>query len=101
MAQFDLYRNPNPLTSDEFPYLVDIQSELLQQLAICVVIPLASNAKAMNHLNPVFRVEGKEMVLMTQEMAGIERAHLGEKVISMKDYRSDIIASVDFLISGF
>lgn len=101
MAQFDLYRNPNPQTSDEIPYLLDIQADLLNHLSTCVVIPLSSSAKALNHLNPVVSIEGKEVVLMTQEMAGIERRYLGEKVTSMSDYRSEIIASIDFLISGF
>ena len=33
MAQFDVYRNPNPKTSSEIPYLLDIQTDLLDNLA--------------------------------------------------------------------
>jgi len=101
MAQFDVYRNSNPLTSEEIPYLIDIQVELLSHFSTRMVIPLSSKAKALRHLNPIFVIKGKEVVLMTQEMAGIEQAYLGEKIISLSEYRSEIIAAIDFMISGF
>ena len=101
MEQFDVYRNSNPLTSEEIPYLIDIQAELLNHLTTRMVIPLSSRAKALKHLNPIFVIEGKEVVLMTQEMAGIEQMYLGERVISLSEYRSEIIAAIDFMISGF
>jgi hypothetical protein len=33
MPQFDVHRNANSETEDEFPFLVDIQSDLLDPLA--------------------------------------------------------------------
>ncbi|MFZ2890172.1 CcdB family protein [Sulfuricurvum sp.] len=101
MAQFDVYRNINPSTSEELPYLIDIQAQLLNHLSTCVVIPFSTKAKALKHLNPIFVIEEKNVVLMTQEMAGIERALLGERVVSLSGKRSEIIGAVDFLISGF
>ena len=101
MAQFDIYRNTNSVTCAEIPYVVDIQVELLHHLSTCVVIPLSSKAKALKHLNPIFVIEEQNVVLMTQEMAGIERVLLGEKLISLSEYRSEIFAAIDFLISGF
>ncbi|WP_305732616.1 CcdB family protein [Trichlorobacter ammonificans] len=32
MAQFDLYRTPNPETSEAIPYLLDVQADLLHNL---------------------------------------------------------------------
>lgn len=101
MAQFDIYRNTNPASSQEIPYLIDIQAELLNHLSTRMVIPLSSRAKPIKHLNPVFKIDNKEVVLMTQEMAGIEQSTLGEKVISLSEYRSEIIGAIDFMISGF
>ena len=40
MAQFDVYRNPNPATRARIPYLLDVQSDLLEPLATRVVVPL-------------------------------------------------------------
>lgn len=101
MAQFDVYRNTNPSSFGEIPYLINIQAELLSHLSTRMVIPLSSKAKALRHLNPIFVIEGIEVVLMTQEMAGIEQSVLGEKVISLCEYRNEIIGAIDFMISGF
>ena len=74
MAQFDVYENPDPQTSKEVPYLVDVQHELLDELATRVVIPLLTRA-AMPHpaqtLNPEFEIEGRVVVLSTAELAGV------------------------------
>ena len=40
MAQFDVYRNPSKTTKKFFPYLVDIQSPYISELATRMVIPL-------------------------------------------------------------
>ena len=40
MAQFDVYRNANPATRTRVPYLLDLQSDLLDPLGTRVVVPL-------------------------------------------------------------
>lgn len=40
MAQFDVFRNPNRKTNKIIPYLLDVQSNLLDMLATRVVVPL-------------------------------------------------------------
>lgn len=40
MAQFDVYANPSSHSSVHYPYLVDIQSEVLSGLGSRIVIPL-------------------------------------------------------------
>jgi len=40
MAQFDVYRNAHPATRARVPYLLDVQSDLLETLATRVVVPL-------------------------------------------------------------
>lgn len=41
MAQFDVYPNPSNTSKAHYPYLVDIQSSLLTDLAPRIVIPFA------------------------------------------------------------
>jgi toxin CcdB len=41
VPQFDVYRNPDASTRSRFPYLLDIQSDLLDSLSTRVVVPLA------------------------------------------------------------
>ena len=59
MARFDVYENPNPETNKEIPYLLDVQSDLLDSLSTRVVVPLvdgASAGKPIKYLTPEFEV---------------------------------------------
>jgi len=51
-------------------------------------------------LNPVFTIEGHEVIMSTPELAGIPVRTLGKKVASLAKRRTDIIAALDFLITG-
>ncbi|OGU18247.1 MAG: plasmid maintenance protein CcdB [Geobacteraceae bacterium GWC2_53_11] len=104
MAQFDVYANPNPVTKHAVPYLLDIQADLLSNLTTRVVIPLytvAAMGKAAKYLNLQFSVKRTTVIMSTAELAGVAVTSLGEKVCSLKDHRNEIIAAIDFLITGF
>jgi toxin CcdB len=68
-----------------------------------VVVPLVVTAAIPipgRHLNPAFSV-GETMVIMsTAEIAGVSVKSLGKKVCSIKQYRNEIVAAIDFLITG-
>jgi toxin CcdB len=104
MAQLDVYENPNPATREEIPYLLDVQTGLLESLASRVVVPLvkaSAMGKAAQHLNPSFTIEQTEVIMSTAELAGIPTRLLGKKVGSLADRRSEIIAALDFLLNGY
>jgi len=104
MAQFDVYRNPNPATRARVPYLLDVQSDLLDTLATRVVVPLCKpevlRGKLAERLNPVFEVEGRKMVLLTPELAGVSRKALGEQIANLANRRDSIIAALYLVITG-
>ncbi len=104
MAQFNAYENRNPASRHRYPYLLDIQSDLLEELRTTVVVPLCPVTQAesvrMTYLNPVIEIDGEHYIAMTQELAGIERKRLGESVHDLGIYRDRIMAAVDFLITG-
>lgn len=103
MAQFDVYRNPGA-DSRRFPYLLDVQSDLLSGVATRVVVPLARLAdyvKPTRRLHPVLNVDGKDTVMLTPDLAGVLRSELGPKVGSLADRRDEIVAALDFLFQGF
>jgi len=101
MAQFDIYKNNNLESALEFPYLLDIQADILTGLETRIVIPLRENGKAIKHLNPEFIIADKKYILVTQELAGVHTSALGEKYGSLKEHRREIIAALDFMVSGF
>ena len=104
MAQFDVYQNPNEETNQTVPYLLDLQADLLDNLATRVVVPLVAATligRAVKHLNPRFKIKGEAVFMSTAELAGVPRSALGEKVGSLREQRNEIIAALDFLFTGF
>jgi|SRR5437867_4689012 len=104
MAQFDVYRNPNPAGRARIPYLLDVQSDLLDPLVTRVVVPLCKaevlKAKLAERLNPVFEVEGRKVVMLTPELAGVPTKALGRQVGNLADQRSAVLAALDLVFTG-
>ena len=103
MAQFDVYLNPNPDTRKSIPYLLDVQTDLLDTLATRVVVPLVLAEEmglAAKNLNPQFKIKGVAVVMSSAELAGIPNRSLGDKVASLKNKRDEIIAALDLLFTG-
>ena len=104
MARFDVYRNPNRKSRDRVPLLLDVQASLLEDLATRLVVPLVAAADfgpTIEKLNPLVRFGSRNYVMATTEMASISRKSLGEKAGSLEGQAVEILAAVDFLVSGF
>lgn len=105
MAQFSVFRNRNPKSKADIPYLLDVQSNLLSELGTRVVIPLylkkSLPIKPMTKLTPEVQIEGRRFILMTPQMAGISVKDLGDEVCEITKNRNDIISAIDLLITGF
>lgn len=101
MAQFDVYKNPR---AGAYPYLVDVQAELLARLATRAVVPVMAlkryGAKPISRLNPTVRIGNVEHVLLVQELAAIPAAALRDKVMSLAGRRGEIVAALDLLFTG-
>lgn len=104
MGQFCAYRNPNPATRIQYPYLLDIQSDLLNELRTTVAIPLTPSKLAapmsLTQLNPTIAIDGNSFIVMTQEIAGVDRNQLGAQTQDLSSYRSEIVAALDFVLFG-
>lgn len=104
MAQFSVYHNKNAQTKKEFPFLLEIQSNLLSGLATTVVVPFIKfedgRTKMLNGLTPVFTLGQENYIMLTPQMAGIQRQALGKLAFELEHARTDIIRAIDFLISG-
>ena len=103
MPQYTAYDNPNRATRKAYPYLLEIQSNLLDDLRTTVVIPLCPKAAVngpISRLCQIVRISGKDFILLTQQIAAIDRNGLGKAVADWSRYRAQIVAALDFLISG-
>ncbi|WP_130834479.1 CcdB family protein [[Erwinia] mediterraneensis] len=101
--QYVVYRNRG--NSKAYPYLLDIQSDIIDELHTRLVIPLypVSNiiAPPVKRLTPLLSVEGSDYLLMTHEMASVRLSQLGTEVMDARPFRQVIKNALDFIFDGF
>jgi len=104
MTQFALYKNKNQKTKNTYPYLVDVQVNLLDGLQTRIVAPLTKAAalkkKSIEHVTPLITFEGEKYLLLMPQLSGIAKTDLGARVGDLSSYRDEIIAALDFLFLG-
>lgn len=102
--QFDVFENPSPRLRDIYPYVVDIQSDLLSSLATRMVVPLAITTLASKDLPrrlcPTFTVNGQSLMLVPFEAAPLDKRLLKTNVVSLWNQSNDIIAAMDVVLGG-
>jgi toxin CcdB len=105
MARFDVYPNPGAHASTT-PYLLDVQTGLLDGLDSRVVIPLRSLAhfakvKLPTRLTPVLQVNGQDYLLETPKMGSVPARILKNSVASLSEQQEHITGALDFLFQGY
>ncbi len=104
MAQFDVYPNPSKTSKAHYPFLVDIQSNLLNKLATRIVIPLgkrsAFGGKAMQGLTPEISFSDQELLLLTPQISSVSEKHLKNPVGSLSHFGNQIVGALDLAITG-
>ena len=105
MARFDVYPNPGA-SARTTPYLIDVQSDLLDGLDSRMVIPLRSlddysQVKLSALLSPVFRIKGRDYVLETPKMGAVPKRILKKTVLSLANEQARITGALDFLFQGY
>lgn len=101
MAQFDVYRFAPHEAG--FTFVADLQNKLLEGLATRIaapLYPLKAKREPILRLNPIVEIEGEKYYLAIQEMSALRAKALGAKVASLEGRRDDIVAAIDFLITG-
>jgi toxin CcdB len=105
MARFDVYGNPGAHAATT-PYLLDVQSNLLDDLDSRMVIPLRlaetfPRVKLPAQLLPLFMVQGQQVLLETPKMAAVPRRILRAPVTSLAHEQAAITAALVFLFQGY
>jgi toxin CcdB len=103
MPGFKIYRN-NSASSERYPFLVDVQSELLSSLETRLAIPLVLQAvmagAGIRNLNPTTEINQAVYLVLTQQMASVPKRVLGEEMEGLSVDRNQILSSIDFLTTG-
>jgi len=105
MARFDVYPNPG-VHAGATPYLLDVQSNLLDGLDSRMVIPLRSldrfaRVTLPERLMPVLQIQGKEYLLETPKMGAVPSRILKTPVTCLGGEQARITAALDFLFQGY
>jgi toxin CcdB len=105
MAALTVYANPDSKSRKAIPFLLDIQNDLLSSLETRVVVPLylktSTSLQPISRLTPIVTFQNKTLIAMVPELAGIARRNLGAPAGELPGLRSEIIASLDLLFTGF
>jgi toxin CcdB len=99
MARFDVFR-----AQGGEGYLLDVQADHLAGLPSRVVVPLLRprpELPAIADLNPMLRVAGEEVAMMTHYLTAVPKRELGAAVADLADQRDTITRALDLLLTGF
>ncbi|RUV87484.1 plasmid maintenance protein CcdB [Mesorhizobium sp. M1A.F.Ca.IN.022.07.1.1] len=100
MARYDAFA----ASGIEGGYLLEVQSDLLDNFKTRVVVPLLPLASApppMRRLHPVFEINGRKPVMATHLIATVAATELGENRFNLAKHHDEIVAALDMLFQGF
>lgn len=104
IRRFDVVQNPGKRDVRTVPYLLVLQSELLDGIDTRVVAPLvrplALARMRLTRLNPEFEVDGEAVIMLTQQIASIPVQALSEPIANLGQEHTRIVAALDLLFSG-
>ncbi|MBS0429644.1 MAG: CcdB family protein [Proteobacteria bacterium] len=105
MAQFDVHGNKGAQRVN-VPFVVIVQSAQFDRYRRRVVVPLvrrsampAGAPTVGNRMNPVFEIDGIELVLHPLDMVSAAFDQLGERVGSLADKGQQITDALDELLT--
>ena len=101
MSQFDVHRNLGR-AAKEVPFLVVMQHDYYAGLPTLIVAPalLLPPERALSRVMPRVTVGTEQLFLSMPEIFAIEPSRLGPVIGSVAEFRLEIVAALDRLITG-
>lgn len=103
MAQYDVFVNPSASVAKGIPYVVVIQSDLLDALATRMTVPLAVlgfAGKVPTALCPVILVKGQRLHALAHFAAPLPAKTLRRPVDNVAAQASALVSAFDAVLSG-
>lgn len=105
MPQYDVHLNPGPMRAT-VPMVVLVQSSLFDGYRRHVVVPLvlrtalpAGSKVVGTRLNPVFKIQGRSLVLHPLDMVSVAMDQLGPCVGNLTDHGQAVSDALDELLT--
>jgi CcdB protein. len=102
MAQFQAYHNERS-SRDRVPYLLDVQSDLVQT-GTRLVVPLVRSevyGPRYSRVNPEVEVAGETLVAAVSDLVAVDERELRETVADLSAHRQILIDALDFIFTGY
>jgi toxin CcdB len=103
MSQYDVFANPSNSAANGIPYVVVIQSDLLDALATRLTIPLAvsdESTKVPTALCPVITIKGQRLHALAHYIAPLPAKLLRHPIENIAAQHSALVSAVDAVLSG-
>jgi len=104
MPQFDIYTNPNKISKIAYPFILDIQSNLIGDLTTRIVVPLALYTKfkdeELKKLTPRVSYQEQKLLILIPQITSMPANLLKKPIGTLVHLRNEIIAALDFAITG-
>jgi len=103
MAQYDVFTNPSGSAAEGIPYVVVVQSDLLDALATRLTMPLAVldvATKVPTALCPVIMVKGQRLHALAHYAAPLPAKALRRPVENVALQASALVSALDAVLSG-
>jgi len=103
MAQYDVFANPSGSANDGIPYVVVVQSDLLNALATRLTIPLAVldvATRVPTALCPVIMVKRQRLHALAHYAAPLPEKFLKRPVDNVASQASALVSALDAVLSG-
>jgi toxin CcdB len=104
VARFDVHVNPISADRSDFPYVIEIQSDLLYRFAERVCVPLAQPGAfpgMTERFNPAITVVGQSLRLHPLGIAVFLALELRQPTTSARVSAVQIDTALDMLLRGF
>ncbi|MEZ5546788.1 MAG: CcdB family protein [Pseudomonadales bacterium] len=97
-------RTPAKLHKRLFPFILDIQHDYISDIGTRIVLPLGRLKYFQNEnlgkLTPSIEYNGEKLLILTPQIASIPRNKLKNPIGTLNHFRSEILAALDFAITG-
>jgi hypothetical protein len=102
VRQFDLVENPSTRSRDVAPYLLVLQSHLLEGADSVIVAPVVRDAaRLLQGIDLSIELDGERLAVTLVELFSIERDLLKKVRGSLVDQEDDIRRGLERLFTGF
>lgn len=104
MARFDIYANPIAADRADFPFILEIQSNLLNRFSQRVCVPLAKPGAfpgMTQRFNPAISVSGQKLFVHPMGIAVFLVQELRRPVTNVQANALEIDTALDMLLRGY